>query len=372
MKTKMVKFPVSNSALFVEELKQSVSDYFTAREISEKGNAQMVIKTVVLLTIYFGAYGLIMSNTLVPWQMFLLAVVMGVTMAGVGFAVGHDALHGAYSSSPLVNKIIGFSFELMGGNGYMWKITHNVIHHTYTNIHGVDEDLEVSPLLRLSPSAEWKPIHRYQHFYAFLAYSFSSLFWAFVKDYKYFLQRNIGPYENKSHPPSAIITLIIGKLFYYTYTIAIPLMVLEIPLWQFLIGYLAMHLTAGIILGVVFMLAHVVEDTDHPIANVDGMMEHDWIVHQMVTTSNFANGNRLLTWYVGGLNHQIEHHLFPKICSVHYPAIYKIVRGVSMKYDIPYNQHETFTEAIRSHIVMLKRLGAQSRVATEHALGVVA
>lgn len=363
MKTKMVKFPVSNSAQFVEELKQKVADYFIVRRISEKGNAQMVIKTAILLTIYLGAYGLILSNLFGPWQLLLLAVLMGVSTSGIGFAVGHDALHGAYSSSPLINKIIGFSFELVGGNGYIWKITHNVIHHTYTNIHGIDEDLEVSPLLRLSPEAEWKPIHRYQHIFAFLAYSFSSLFWVFIKDYKYFLQRNLGPYENKSHPPSAIITLIVGKLLYYTYTIAIPLMVLEIPLWQFLIGFLAMHLTAGIILGVIFMLAHVVEDTDHPIANVDGMMEHDWIVHQMVTTSNFANDNRLLTWYVGGLNHQIEHHLFSKICSVHYPAIHKIIREVARKYDIPYNQHDTLRAAIRSHIVTLKKLGAPPLVA---------
>jgi linoleoyl-CoA desaturase len=359
----MVKFPVSNSAEFVEELKREVANYFTARGISEKGNAQMVIKTVVLMAVYFGAYGSILSNSFAPWQLLFLAVIMGITTAGIGFSVGHDALHGAYSSSPIVNKIIGFSFELVGGNGYIWKITHNVIHHTYTNIHGIDEDLEVSPLLRLAPEAEWKPIHRYQHIFAFAAYSFSSLFWAFVKDYKYFLQRNLGPYANKSHPPSAVIVLIVGKLVYYAYTIAIPLAVLQIPFWQFLIGYLAMHLTAGIILGVTFMLAHVVEETDHPIADVDGMMEHDWVVHQMVTTSNFANGNRLLTWYVGGLNHQIEHHLFPKTCSVHYPAIHKIVRDVAAKYDIPYNQHVTLREALRSHIVTLKSLGKGSMVA---------
>ena len=118
---------------------------------------------------------------------------MGVGVAGIGFSVSHDALHGAYSSDSRINTALGLTFDLMGANGYLWKITHNVIHHTYTNIQGIDEDLEVSPLLRLSPESDHKPIHKYQHIFGFAAYSFSTLFWVFVKDYKYLLQKGSGP-----------------------------------------------------------------------------------------------------------------------------------------------------------------------------------
>lgn len=343
---------------FVRELKSRVDKHFTSRNLSQHANWQMVLKTVLMLALTFVPYGLILSQQFGLWTMLGLCVVMGIGMAGVGFAVSHDALHGAYSANPKVNRVIGTTFDVMGASGYMWRITHNVIHHTYTNIHGVDEDLDVSPLVRLSSGAEHKPVHRYQHLYAWLLYSFSTLFWVFVKDYKYFLARDIGPYKNKTHPRGEIALLVAVKIVHYGWTIVIPLLVLDIALWQFLIGYLAMHLTAGLILGVVFQLAHVVEGPDQVNLNADGSVEAAWMVHQFSTTANFATGNRLLTAYVGGLNYQVEHHLFPRICSVHYPAITGIVREVTRKYGVPYYVQPTLWAAVRSHYRMLKRLGA--------------
>jgi linoleoyl-CoA desaturase len=357
MTTIRVKFPYRDSAQFVDEMKARVTEYFTERGLSDKANGAMVLKSVILLGLTYGTYGLILSGWFSPWAMLGLAILMGVGVAGIGFSVSHDALHGAYSDNPRINKLIGLTFDLNGANGYMWKITHNVIHHTYTNIHGIDEDLEVSPLLRLSPQAQHRWFQRWQQYYAFLAYSFSTLFWVFAKDFKYFLQTNLGPYQNKSHPRSEVMTLVATKLIYFGYTIVLPLLVLDIAWWQFAIGYLAMHLTAGFILGIVFQLAHVVEGTEHPMPDAVGNMDSAWIIHEMLTTANFARRNRVLSWYVGGLNFQVEHHLFPKVCSVHYPAISEIVREVARKYGIPYNDHETFRDAVRSHYTMLKQLG---------------
>ena len=352
-----VTFAPSSGARFVAEVKERVAGYFQGGRISPGANAAMVAKTFIMLGITFGTYALILSNRFSPWQMLGLSVLMGIGMAGIGFTIAHDALHGSYSSRPWVNKVLSFSFELVGANGYMWKITHNVIHHTYPNVHGLDEDLEASPLLRLSPEAKHQPVHRYQHLYALAAYSLTTLFWVFIKDYRYFLKRDLGPFLNKRHPRSEILTLFVTKVLYYSYTIVIPLLVLHVAWWQFLIGFLAMHLTAGAVLGIVFQLAHIVEDTDHPLPDADGAMESAWMVHQMETTSNFAQSNRLLSWYVGGLNYQVEHHLFPKVCSVHYPALSRIVRDVAEKHNVPYHQHETLLAAIRSHFRMLKRLG---------------
>jgi linoleoyl-CoA desaturase len=353
-----VKFPRLDPAQFGDEVKRRVTAYFAERGLSDKANGEMVAKTIVIFTLTFGAYGLILSNRFGPWTMLGLAVLMGVGMAGLGFSVAHDALHGAYSNRPWVNRMLGFTFDLLGANGYMWRITHNVIHHTYTNIHGVDEDLTVSPLLRLSPEAPRAPMHRWQHWYAVPAYSLSTLFWAFVKDFKYFLQKDLGPYKDKKHPGSEVAILVVTKLLFYTWSIIIPLLVLNVTWWQFGIGYLAMHLTAGAILGVVFQLAHVVESTEHLNPDTTGMMESAWMIHEMRTTADFGRSNPVLNWYVGGLNFQVEHHLFPRVCSIHYPRISPIVEAVAHECGVPYHAQPTFRSAVRSHLAMLKRLGA--------------
>jgi linoleoyl-CoA desaturase len=238
----------------------------------------------------------------------------------------------------------------------LWKITHNVIHHTYTNIQGIDEDLEVSPLLRLSPESEHRRFHRYQHIYGLATYSLSTLFWVFAKDYKYLFKNDLGPYRDIRHPRGEVAKLLAMKVLYYVYMIVIPLLVLDILWWQFVIGFVAMHLTAGTILGVVFQLAHVVEGPEHFKAEGQ-VMEDTWLVHEMKTTADFGRGNRLLCWYVGGLNFQIEHHLFPKICSIHYPAISPIVETIAREHGIPYHSHATLRESIASHLRTLKQLG---------------
>ena len=352
-----VKFQSRASTAFMDELKERVDAYFASRHLSPKANFSMVVKSVILLGTYFGGYALLMTNWLSPWPMLGVALIMGVAMAGIGFAVSHDALHGAYSADPRINRVIGYTFDLLGANGYMWKITHNVIHHTYSNIHGVDEDIAVSPLIRMSPRSPWHPVHRIQQYLAFVLYSFSTLFWVFVKDYKYFLATNLGPYANKKHPRGEIVSLVLTKAVYYAYTIVIPLLVLHVTWWQFAIGFLAMHLTAGLILGVVFQLAHVVEGPQQPVCDCNGMIESCWPVHQMLTTADFATHNRLLSWYVGGLNFQVEHHLFPKICSVHYPALNPILVEVAAKHGVPYYSNPTLWSAIRSHYETLKEFG---------------
>lgn len=352
-----------NAAGFADDVKASVAAYFESTGRSRHANWRMVLKTVLLFILAFGSYGLLYTGWFSLWGMLGLAILMGAGFAGLGFSVAHDALHGAYSSKPWVNKLLGYTFDFTGANGYMWQITHNVIHHTYTNIDGVDEDLSVSPLLRLSPGSRRYWFHRYQHLYGFFAYGFATLNWMFAKDYQQFLKRDIGPYTDKTHPPKEIAFLIFAKLVVYAYTIVIPLLVLDITWWQFLIGFLAMHITAGMILGIIFQLAHVVEGPEFPVPDDEGKMEHAWLVHEMFTTANFAKKNKLLSWYVGGLNYQIEHHLFPQTCSIHYPAISGIVEQTARKYDVPYFSQPTLFAAMGSHYRMLKMLGEPVEVA---------
>ena len=229
---------------FSKAVKNRVQQYFDVQGISKHANVQMVLKTLIILTVYVGAYLGILFGGLPLSTMWVLCLVMGIGMAGIGFSISHDALHGSYSSNNKVNTLIGLTFDLAGANGYIWKITHNIIHHTYTNIHGHDEDLEVAEFIRLSPHSEYKPIHRLQHILAFPAYSFATLFWVFVKDYWYFFKPELGPYENKKHPLKEWVILIVTKALYYTYTLVLPYLLLDITWYQLAIGFVSLHLTA--------------------------------------------------------------------------------------------------------------------------------
>lgn len=361
MATRCVSFPPPTSERFVADVKEQVQAYFDTNQLSQKADTEMKVKTAVILAGFLLPYVAILSGRLPGWAMAVLCVVMGLAMAGIGFSIAHDAQHGAYSDDARVNTALGLVFDALGANGYMWRITHNVIHHTYTNIQGIDEDLEVSPLLRLSPHSEHKGFHRFQHLYALPAYSLSTINWALAKDLDYFSRRKLGPYDGRKHPAGEWALMLGSKVFFFAWSVALPMWLLPQAWWQVALGILTVHLVAGATLGIVFQLAHVVEDTQHPEPDEKGRMGATWMVHQMLTTANFCTGNRLLTWYVGGLNHQIEHHLFPKICSTHYPAISKIVRAVAQAHGVPYVDNPSFLGAAYSHWKMLRRLGQGER-----------
>jgi linoleoyl-CoA desaturase len=354
-----VRFANTQQRTFHETLSNRIGDYFKEQNLSIHANAEMKWKTAILLTAYFGCYLLILSGWFPLSASWLLCVGMGIAMAGIGFSIAHDAIHGAYSANKNVNYILGLSMNLIGGNRYAWNITHNIVHHTYTNIYKHDEDLQLAPFIRLTKHAPYHPIHRIQHFTAFIAYSLATFFWVFIKDYKKLSQPNIGPHDNRYKPKGEMTILIISKILYYIYTIIIPFWILNIAWWQFAIGFFTVHLTAGVILGVIFSLAHVVEETEHPIADEHGKMEDSWAVHQFKTTSNFAMNNSWVGWYVGGLNFQVEHHMFPNICSIHYPKISPIVQATANEFNVPYYYHETLVGAIASHYRQLKMLGRE-------------
>ena len=345
------------AADFYTELKAEVAAYFARTGQSPHANAQMVVKTAVLLGGYAATYFLILLSGWSLPALWALCVLLGVAMAGIGFSVAHDAIHGAYSANPHVNRWLGYTMNLVGGSSYVWSITHNLVHHTYTNIPDYDEDLEVAPILRLSQGAPWWPIHRYQAFYGWLLYGFATLFWVLVKDYRKLLKRHIGPYDNKRHPAREVAITLAGKLFYYFYLIAVPLWVLDITWWQFAIGFVTVQFTAGIILGVIFQLAHVVEGPEQPQPNAAGALARPWAEHQLATTSDFARDNRWLSWYVGGLNFQVVHHLFPRVCSVHYPALSPILAQVAARHGLTYHTQPTLAAAVASHARLLHQLG---------------
>jgi linoleoyl-CoA desaturase len=355
--SKKVKFTNLNQSTFYATLRKRVDAHFENEETSVNGNLAMWLKTAFFLGSLISLYLLILLGGLGPLTMLGLAILLGMFGAFVGFNICHDAIHNAYSSHKIVNKTFSILFNLIGASAYVWSICHNIVHHTYTNIAGHDEDIEVAPgLIRFCEHENVSKLQKYQHIYAFGLYSLAMLSWVFRKDYKKFFQTKIGC-QATNHPKIEYFNLFFYKLVYYFLFIILPLLVLDITWVQFLIGFLAMQLAQGLVLGLVFQLAHVVEGTSFPYPTVEGNIEEAWAVHQMQTTANFACKSKVAAFFCGGLNRQIEHHLFPKICHIHYPAISSIVKKTALEFNLPYIESTTFLGALKSHYRMLKKLG---------------
>lgn len=318
------------------------------------------MKTLFFLLVFFGTYLLIVSGIFSAWIMLGLTAILGMFSAFVGFNICHDAIHGSFSSSKAVNKVLSWVFNLLGASPYVWSITHNAVHHTYTNIPGHDEDIDVAPgLIRISDEEPANRLQRFQHWYAFPLYSLASLSWAFRKDYKKFFQKAVGHVEVK-HPKIEYFKLFFNKSIYYFLFIALPFLLLDVTWWQYLIGFLVLHFAQGLTMGLVFQLAHVVEGTDYPTPDSKGNMEEAWAEHQMRTTANFAGRSGTAAFFLGGLNMQIEHHLFPRVCHIHYRKIAAIVKSTAVEFNIPYIENPTFFAALKSHYCILRKFSRQA------------
>jgi linoleoyl-CoA desaturase len=365
--TKKVKFTNINKSTFYATLRKRVDQHFEEQNLSTYANTAMWIKAIFFLGTLISLYLLILLGNFSALVMLGLAVLLGVFGAFVGFNICHDAIHKAFSDKPIVNQIFSFLFSLIGASAYVWSICHNVVHHTYTNIAGHDEDIDVAPgLIRFSDEEPVTKIQRYQHIYAFGLYSLAMLSWVFRKDYKKFFQTKIGS-QVANHPKIEYFKLFFFKFLYYFLFIILPLIVLNITWWQFLIGFLSMQFSQGLVLGLVFQLAHVVEGTSFPLPNDDGNIEEAWAAHQMMTTANFAVESKIAGFFCGGLNRQVEHHLFPKVCHIHYPAIGKIVKETALEFNLPYIENPTFMSALASHYRMLNKLGKEAYVEQKQA-----
>lgn len=360
MAIKLVKFIPGKRTDFYPTLKKRIDQYFKSNNLSRNANRIMVIKTVTMLSLYFGPYlaMLIISPTSF-WFLFGLWILMGIGVAGVGLSIMHDANHGSYSKNKKVNLVLGKVMDLIGGNSTNWKIQHNVLHHTYTNIEGLDEDIQPGAVMRFSPHAKKRRIHKLQFLYAWFFYGIMTLSWVAARDFTQLLKysRNGLISTNRTSLKREMIKLVSFRVVYFLYTLVLPAIFLQVPFWYILLGFLAMHFVAGLILACIFQPAHVIEDTDYPVPANSGNIENEWAIHQLLTTTNFAPGSKIFSWFVGGLNFQIEHHLFPNICHIHYKKLSTIVKTTAREFGLPYYVQPTFAHALWKHGKMLKELG---------------
>ena len=347
----------NKSKPFYQTIKAGVDQYFAGRQLKSTGNWKLYSKSVILISAAVAMYLSLLLLSLPVWVSLVLCCLLGFVLASIGFNVMHDACHGSYSSRKWINNVMGLTLNALGGNAFIWKFKHNIIHHTYTNVDGVDDDINKSPLMRMCASQKWVPAHRFQHIYVLPVYAISSLAWVLLLDFdKYFKRKIVNTPLQKMDRREHVIFWG-SKILYVLFYILLPASVLGWMPW--LIGFISMHIAMGLTLAIVFQLAHVVEDTafEHVEANDQLQIENEWAIHQVITTANFARRNKIVSWFTGGLNFQVEHHLFPRISHIHYPAISAIVKKACIQYNIAYNEFPTMGKAVVSHFKTMRQLG---------------
>jgi linoleoyl-CoA desaturase len=340
---------------FFNALKQEVDAYFERNAIKKTGNWKLYAKTAILIPSAIGIYLLLMFVSM-HWALSsFLWVAFGLNMAAIGFNIMHDACHGSFSTRGWVNELFGLTNNFLGGNAFLWKLKHNIIHHTYTNVDGVDDDINNMPFMRQCSTQPWKPMHQFQSIYMFFLYGFTSLF-MFLMDYVKYFSKKIYSTPLKKMDAKEHIIFWGGKIFFILFYIGLPTFLIGWKAW--LIGFLISQFTLGLTLAIVFQLAHVVEHAEFEYAGIDPVkIENEWAIHQVKTTANFAFSNKLITWFVGGLNYQIEHHLFPRISHIHYPAISKIVRETCAQFELNYIYFPSTRAAVASHVRFMNQMG---------------
>ena len=350
------KFLNVNKSNFHQELKKRVNNYFTDNNLKSTGDFSLHFKAILFWSLYIALYVHVVFFTPNLWIAFGESLIMGGLTAAIGFNVMHDGGHGSFSDSKFWNKIAAFSVNALGASAIMWNNKHNIIHHTYTNIDGIDDDIEIKPMLRMCATQKKYKIHRFQHIYVWFLYTQLLVIWVFATDYTKYFKKKVGAVAIKKMSAFDHFAFWTAKIGYYFMMIALPIYMVGFVPW--LVGFLSLAMFAGLILSVVFQLAHTVEETAFPERiGEGGNIEQEWAIHQIETTANFATKNKLVSWLVGGLNFQIEHHLFPRISHVHYPQISKIIKNTCDEFNVKYIEYKHMRQAIVSHAMHLKKMG---------------
>ncbi len=341
---------------FFAELRRRVDHFFESTGRRPRDCPGMYVKTTIVLTWFALSYALLVFVSPVWWITIPLTISLGLAAAGVGFNVQHDGGHGAYSSRPWVNRLAAMTLDLLGGSSYVWARKHNAIHHSYTNVVGHDDDINLGFLGRLAPDQKRLNFHRFQHYYLWFLYGFLPMKWHLIDDFRDVITGRIGGHRFPRPKGRDLLIFIGGKLFFFSFALGIPMLLH--PVWMVLVFYAAASFVSGLTLAVVFQMAHCVEKASFPMPEKEtGRIESAWAAHQVETTVNFAPRNRLLSWYIGGLNYQVEHHLFPQICHVHYRQIAKVVEETCREFKRRYLVNESFLAGIASHFRWLRQMG---------------
>lgn len=360
--TSFPRFERPKKGEFMLTLNKRVDEYFRTNNIKKTGDWRMHVKTLFMFALYCVPAGLMLSYQGESYLFYaFLYFMMGVGMAGIGLSVMHDANHGSYSDKKWLNTLMSYSLNFLGGHAIAWRVQHNFLHHSFTNIDGMDEDITSLPILRFNPHTKRLGIHRLQFAYAWIFYALMTFFWILFKDIIQITKYNNRQYlkRENTNVRREFLILVITKVLYISYSLVIPSIYGPFSFWAVCGAWLILHATAGLILAAIFQPAHVVNETIFPTTNKNNSIEEEWAAHQVRTTMNFAPKSHIFSWFVGGLNFQVEHHLFPMVCHIHYKDISSIVKDTCKEFNLPYHSQPTFVHALYDHSKLLYRFGVR-------------
>jgi len=347
---------------FQVELRKRVDEYFRGTGRRQRDCPQMYLKTGIILAVFIGLYILLAFVAATWWQAVPLAILLGLSMAAIGFNIEHDGSHHAYSNHAWINRLMAMTMDLIGASSYVWHWKHVVVHHTYVNITGHDADIDVGVFGRLTPHQKRFRFHRWQHFYLWPLYGVNVIKWHLYDDFRDVVLGRIGSQRMPRPKRWELLSFTFSKALFLTMAFAAPLLVHRV--WVVFLFYGVTVSVAGVVVSVVFQLAHCVEEAEFPIPREgSASIENSWAIHQVETTVDFARRSRIQSWLLGGLNFQIEHHLFPRVCHVNYPAISKLVEQTCREFGVTYRSHISFRSALASHFRWLRRMGTSTATA---------
>ncbi|MCZ6646114.1 MAG: acyl-CoA desaturase [SAR324 cluster bacterium] len=350
-----VRFSGGND--FQAALQRRVDEFLGHTGIRTRDCPQMYVKTGVILLSFAVLYALLVFVASAWYTALPLAVMLGLVTAEIGFNIMHDGGHGAYSARPWINRLMVMSLDMIGASSYLWRWKHGIFHHTYPNVTGQDPDIELGVLGRLAPQQPRRMHHRWQQWYIWPLYGVLGLKWHAFDDFHDVLIGHIAGRRFPRPRGRDLAVFVGGKILFFGLVFGLPLLLH--PLWVVAVLYGVWVFVLGMALSVVFQLAHCVEEAEFPLPNAETLrLERPWAVHQVETAVDFLRTSRVACWLLGGLNFQIEHHLFPRICHVHYPALAKLVEDTSREFGVRYHVHRSIWAALASHFRWLRAMGA--------------
>src|SRR6266404_5567426 len=356
MKTAVQKLSFATGGDFIVDTRREVELHLGSGRTRLHGRLRLYVKTFVALSVWIASWTMLVIVRPGVWGglLSLAGLVVGTIL--IGFCVQHDANHGAYFRTRRFNHLMGWSADAMLGiSSYAWRVKHNVAHHTYTNVDGYDDDVTQVPFMRLAPSQAPRPWYRLQHLYIWPLYSFMVIRWQIGADIAALVRGRIA--NSKVHMPRRwdLVGMVGGKGLFIGWAIVAPLLVY--PWWVVAAGYVGFTMMTSLVTAVTFQLAHCVEEAEFTSAEELAATSKQWAVHEVETTVDFCPRNAFLTWVLGGLNYQIEHHLFPRVQHTHYPRIAEIVKRNAVKHGVRYTAQPSLVAALRSHQRHLRTLG---------------
>jgi linoleoyl-CoA desaturase len=353
------KFSKKDVSGFSATLRKRVDDYFNQSGLPRRGGKEITVKVILLLLVFFVSYFILLGNWFSPWGIFFTGLVFGISHVLIVFIVGHDAAHNALFDNNLLNRIFSYSFNFVGASSYLWNITHNKIHHSYPNVGDYDPDIQQqAPLIRVSPAIKLKRYHRFQPYYATLLYMIYAPFLVFQKDYQDF--RLLPKSDSRilaiqKHPVKEYFIFFLSKIFFYTYTIVIPFLVIDVSWQQFVLGYFIIQVCMSLLLAAVLVPVHMVDESSFALVDEKSSIDDNWTAHVFKNTTDYSRKSKMANIFFGGLNTHLVHHLFPGVCHVNYIPMSEILKKTAAEYNLTYHEL-TMGQAIVSHYRLLKRM----------------